>query len=260
MPQNQTHKENIAAVSNLLSQHVLAINSLLNNRILIDARNEKPWRISLVKSLNKEHVFLLLEGIQDGKAVHLRADFFLDSDSKDKVRAKIPEKVALIINTLSNLNAEDYIGYGFVRTKNTTLTEYQKTLGESQYQSWPITQSQAEYLSKKLVSEARQPVGNYTYSVVPGNTPSRTASAGSGLNVDNCVSWSKDILKTVDINIGSYWAIVECPSEIIRQVQQETIQPVSSSRDTMFSLPNNRSSNETSAPNNITSPWLPSAL
>jgi hypothetical protein len=208
------------------NEKVVSANSLLDKRFLVE---ETHWRISLVKRKDKEHAFLLLEGIANGVPVHLRSDLFMDLDSRAQVAANIPSAIGSAVQVVSGHALEDCIGRGFVRTKELTPQEFQQELGQCEYQSWPITVEQAQRVRECFEREARKPVGAYSYSLVPGNDSSRFASRSSGIRVQNCLSWCRDILQeTVGIRVGSSWALAQYPSQVIRQTkieQDKTLQP-----------------------------------
>lgn len=199
---------------------VSSVNSLVDDRHPI---SEDVWVVSLIKSAgNREHAFLLLEGIRNGVPMHLRTDYFLDINARQRTVQSLPSLVGSVVDTLWK-GSEHYVGKGFVRTKSLTQDEYEVLLGTCLHQSWDITAEQAEHFLATVVNAIRE--GRYLY-FISGYHPASSISSVSSVEAHNCVSWCQGTLKeALDIQVGNVWTPIKRPSTIVRQAIEQSAKP-----------------------------------
>lgn len=167
---------------------------------------ERLWLVSLVKSIGREHAFLLVEGIYEGIPRYLRSDLFLmlAEPSGSAVR-----------DALSNI-WQQLAGQGLSRVKDIEPEKYEELLNSCEHQSWSMTQSQAEKLMTRLQRERENP-HLHTYTV-SGYHPSSLVSSSIVRAPHNCVTWCQMILKEeLNIDTGVKWYPIKHPSTVVRK-------------------------------------------
>lgn len=215
--------------SKQLEPHVTVTQSLVNADTWVE---KNKWLVSLVKSPgDREHAFLLLEGIDDGMPVHIRTDFFLDLDARAEVRSKLPSPLGNIIDSLRDFSA-NMIGRGFVRSDNISPGKYEELLGGCVHQSWPLNLEHAKVFMTLIAEAAQQ---DYTY-VLTGNHPTSSVSSSISAEPHNCISWCQEILRKLQatfpeeelsFEVGSRWLPVKRPSTVVQTVIATTNKPTS---------------------------------
>ncbi len=196
------------------------LDSLIDNTAIVSS---KQWGISIVKSENNNHVFLVLEGVEDNKEVFFRFDFFLDLNTQKSISGAQIQRGSLL-NSLLNWSASSG-GRGFVCPKVITAETCYLMSQTCEFVRLGIDPDEAE----KLLLRLRQDVDKkFTYHIA-GDSPLYSSSYAS-VKTENCVSWAQSIInETLKKPIGSKWAPIKTSDYLLKRAKElENLEQVSS--------------------------------
>ncbi len=208
-------------------QTLQVIYSLIDDHRKIAAGH---WALSLVKSKDKEHAFILLEGKINDEFVIFKTDLFLRKDT-DKALFGQPLQRGNVLDKLLEGSASSR-GRAFVKVSQLLIKDYDDIILNREFQGWSIDTDQAEKLLKRLQTE-----GLKEYNYHSGGDSSILSASDSRSSRTNCIKWCEQILKEVlgKHLVGDAWRTVVMPSsrvQLIKQFaeknrQQQLVSPVS---------------------------------
>lgn len=189
-----------------------AMRSFISERHLLDSQN---WVVSVVRRIGTEHAFLMLEGMNEEKTqVSLRSDLFLDKNTSfGKLLKKADNNVLSLLLQGSTSPSQQ----AFIRVCEMSEHDCRQLAGNNEHQSWDLTSQQAETLLTHFIEE-----GNRTMGYNPVGNSSLYSSSYSGSDYHNCVSWCREALRVIGIEVGHAYYPIQLPSQLLKASSQRS--------------------------------------